>query len=720
METILAIDDSMSNLMLVEAILKEYLPEVKLLKATSGKEGILIAEKKQPRLIILDILMPNMDGYEVCKILRQNEKTKTIPIIMLTAIEASVQNKIKGLEAGAEVFQSKPTNPKELVAQVNTLFRIKKAEDKLIINNEDLEKIIQENKKEIGESKENLKKIFDFANNGILIADKKNHIFMVNTTMCKMLGYTRKEMLDLHVVDLYDRTDKVIDEKLKTVAESKDSVIESITMIRKDRSTIIADVTAVPITLNGKSYIMVSFQDITEQKKEKEKLIESEETFKNIFNNATDAIYIQDKNGTFLDVNQGAVDMYGYTREELIGKSPEFTSAPGKNDLKMVKECIQKAYKGQPQQFEFWGKKKNGEIFPKIVRVSAVKYFGKKVISAFALDITKRNLAEKVNKESEKVHKMLYNITDAVNTTKDLKEFFGIMHKQLGTIVDTTNFYVALYNKDKNIISFDYLIDEFVDKKGNINVARKFKKGLTEYVIKTGKPLLADAKAIKKLTKAGKIDGVGTPSKIWLGVPLKIENKITGVITVQSYTDASLYTEKDLETLKFVSNTIATAIDRKIAEDAVKESEKVHKMLYNITDAVNTTKDLDELFEIIHKQLSTIVDTTNYNVALYDKKTDSISLPYQINEKDKFTSFPAGKSLASYVIKTGKPLLADEKTLDRLTKTGKVKRVGAPSKIWLGVPLKIENEIVGMISVQSYTDASLYTEKDLETLTFVS
>jgi len=151
-----------------------------------------------------------------------------------------------------------------------------------------------------------------------------------------------------------------------------------------------------------------------------------------------------------------------------------------------------------------------------------------------------------------------------------------------------------------------------------------------------------------------------------------------------------------------------------------KQAEQIQSVLYHIANTVNTTKNLDELFKSIQNYLGTVVDTTNFFVALYDKETDIISLPYHIDEKDKFTSFPAGKSLTAYVIKTGKPLLATEEVTEKLTEAGKVETIGAPSKIWLGVPLKIGNKVIGTMAVQSYTDASLYTEKDMEILEFVS
>ncbi|MFQ6678727.1 MAG: PAS domain S-box protein, partial [Fidelibacterota bacterium] len=118
------------------------------------------------------------------------------------------------------------------------------------------------------------------------------------------------------------------------------------------------------------------------------KLKESETSFRGIYDNATDAIYVQDQEGRFLDVNRSAVDMYGYPRDYFIGKTPKFLSAPGKNDLRELNGHIEKAFQGEPQQFEFWGKRKNGEIFPKLVRLNKSEYFGQEVIIAFAQDVT--------------------------------------------------------------------------------------------------------------------------------------------------------------------------------------------------------------------------------------------------------------------------------------------------------------------------------------------
>ena len=129
-------------------------------------------------------------------------------------------------------------------------------------------------------------------------------------------------------------------------------------------------------------------------KKEKKKELELEKSYRDLFNTVSEAIYILDDNGIFIDINKGAVEMYGYERKELIGNTPEFVSAPGKNDLEQLWIILGKAFKGETQKFEFWGKRKNGEIFPKDVILNKGFYLGKDVIIATARDISDRKKSE--------------------------------------------------------------------------------------------------------------------------------------------------------------------------------------------------------------------------------------------------------------------------------------------------------------------------------------
>ena len=129
MSKILAIDDRQDNLIALSARLNNLIPGCKVITALSGAEGIEKAKAELPDTILLDIKMPGMDGYEVCKRLKKDENTKHIPVIMISAIKTESEDLVKGLGSGADAYLSKPVDEYVLVTHVNTALRLKEAED---------------------------------------------------------------------------------------------------------------------------------------------------------------------------------------------------------------------------------------------------------------------------------------------------------------------------------------------------------------------------------------------------------------------------------------------------------------------------------------------------------------------------------------------------------------------------------------------------------------
>jgi PAS domain S-box-containing protein len=154
-----------------------------------------------------------------------------------------------------------------------------------------------------------------------------------------------------------------------------------------------------------------------------------------------------------------------------------------------------------------------------------------------------------------------------------------------------------------------------------------------------------------------------------------------------------------------------------------REAEKIQSVLLQISQAVSSSPNLVELLATIHEQLGTLIDTTNFYVALYEEKTDTYTFPYHVDQCDTIdalTQLQLKKSLTDYVRRTGKPLLVDEETNERLTREGEIELIGAPSPIWLGAPLIVSKRVIGVVVVQSYVEGSLYSVRDLEIMTFVS
>ncbi len=162
MSKILAIDDQKDNLITISALLKNLIPGCTVLTAQEGEEGIGLAKSELPDVIILDIKMPGMDGFEVCTRLKGNADTKHIPVVLLTAIHTDMESRVRGLDIGADAFLTKPINEAELIAQINVMLRIKKAEDLLRSEKLLLEEIVQERTGELMESQRKLIKERDF------------------------------------------------------------------------------------------------------------------------------------------------------------------------------------------------------------------------------------------------------------------------------------------------------------------------------------------------------------------------------------------------------------------------------------------------------------------------------------------------------------------------------------------------------------------------------
>jgi len=138
---ILVVDDVPTNVKLLEKILQSN--DYDVITASSGKEAIHKVYTANVDLVLLDVMMPDMNGWEVCKTIRSTPETEILPIVMVTALDAP-EERMKGLEYGADDFLMKPVNQQELLARVRSLVRIKKLQDEIKIWNYELERRVKE------------------------------------------------------------------------------------------------------------------------------------------------------------------------------------------------------------------------------------------------------------------------------------------------------------------------------------------------------------------------------------------------------------------------------------------------------------------------------------------------------------------------------------------------------------------------------------------------
>ena len=243
--------------------------------------------------------------------------------------------------------------------------------------------------------------ILKYANDIILLMDENMTIIEANDRAVEAYKYPYDELIGINIKKL--RLPELLnqqEEQIKILNEVKNTMFETV-HICKDNTTFPIEISARLVEIEGEKYYQSIGRDITERKKAELLLFDTEQTYSGLVNTITEAIYIHKDDGVFMDVNEGAVNMYGYSREELIGKTPLFVSAPGKNNMEDISSIIKRVFRtGQKEQFEFWGKRKNGEVFLKDVVSNKGKYFGEEVVISTARDITDRKMVEEALTES--------------------------------------------------------------------------------------------------------------------------------------------------------------------------------------------------------------------------------------------------------------------------------------------------------------------------------
>ena len=146
---ILTIDDNQDNLITLKALIKEAFPKAVVFSATNGKDGLKLAILEDPDVILLDIVMPGMDGFEVCRHLKHDPVLSTIPVVFITALKGDKETRIKALYSGVEAFLSKPIDESELTAQIRTMVKIKDGNKKKKLEKAELEEIVANRTKQL-------------------------------------------------------------------------------------------------------------------------------------------------------------------------------------------------------------------------------------------------------------------------------------------------------------------------------------------------------------------------------------------------------------------------------------------------------------------------------------------------------------------------------------------------------------------------------------------
>ena len=306
-----------------------------------------------------------------------------------------------------------------------------------------------------------------------------------------------------------------------------------------------------------------------------------------IFKNSNEVTFMTDTEGVITFVNPKFTELYGYKPEEIIGKvTPRILKSNVINNINYESFWQKLKNKNSISNFSYINKRKDNTLVHVEGSFEPILNSSNTLIGFLAIQ---RDISERI--KSQKIQSVLYNISNAVNTTKNLKQLIRLIKNELHVIIDTTNFYIALYDEINKRITLPFFEDE-----KDFFTEIPSENSISEYIIKSKKPLFVSGEELVSLGKQNNFNVPGTIPKQWLAVPIKVGTDITGVMVLQSYKSSNAFSEDDKNLLIFVSDQIGLSIqNKKIEEDLTLALEKAMEsdklktaFLHNISHEIRT------------------------------------------------------------------------------------------------------------------------------------
>ena len=433
----------------------------------------------------------------------------------------------------------------------------------------------------IKQSEKDYRGLFESAQDAILIFEPEGEIVLdVNQTACEMYGIDKEDFIGLSL----ERLSKNISQGKKHVANTLKEGIRyqfETTQYRSDGTEIELEISASVIEYKNHQAILSINRDITDRKLNETALRQSEARYRTLFETMTQGVIYQTSDGKIISANPAAEQLLGLTSSQLRKLSSkdsvwraikeDGTNFPGEEH-----PAMQALKTGNPVKGKMMGVYNPKIKGYKWLLVDSIPEFMPGAVQPHQVFTTFSDITPL--RHAEKIQQSFFRISEASSSAATLEGLFQTIHSIVRELISAENFYIALYDDKDDTVSFAY----FVDEKDLHPSPRKLGHGLTDYVIRENKSLLLSKEKFEELKSKKGISLVGSMSSHWLGVPLRIDDEVIGAVVVQEYTeDGKPYSEDEEKILSTISNQIALSIQRKRYSDALAESEKNYRTIFN-------------------------------------------------------------------------------------------------------------------------------------------
>ncbi len=387
--------------------------------------------------------------------------------------------------------------------------------------------------------------------------DLEGNIIYGNTQALKFFGYSKQDVTEgIHISRIFPEIYPKMIENLKHLDSPDQISSNEYYATKKDGSPVpILTHSFALFHNNRKIGYRGIVSDISNQKNYEAQLNREKAFLEHLVDSIPEAIVILDRHGKINSINKEFTSMFGYAREEALGRTVDELITP--DNLKTESGTLEELVR------------ENGRLIKNTVRHDKSGNLIQVSLTATNLLINNemaaslgiyRNVTQE--RKVQTIQEILYNISTAALNQIDIKDIYPTIVKELSKIWDTNNFFIALYDARTDTLSMPLFSDE-QDKFENVPA----RKTITKWVIGLRKSVLLKINDLKDLENSGDIALVGTPCKVWMGVPLKAEREIIGLMALQDYHDENKFTQEDVNVLEFIANQIAIAIQRRTMID---------------------------------------------------------------------------------------------------------------------------------------------------------
>ena len=443
---------------------------------------------------------------------------------------------------------------------------------------------------QIAEQTASLRAIMENNPIAIVVVDLERRIRMCNPAFQNTFKYRQPEIIGQDLDVLLAPEDLQAEAFAFSQRASAGQTVRANSRRRRSDGTLVdVQIIAVPLIVSGKctgSFAM--YEDITERMHAEAGRREAEERLRLLFENAVEGIFQASVDGKLLSVNPALARMCGYASPAEMIASGSDVSTDFYADPQARLEFSRRMYAdGAVERFEYQLRRKNGT---KIWISENARVVRDKAGDVVAYEGTMEDITDLRRAEMER--QVTFEIIRSVNVTDNLDDLLYLIHQALKKVLYAENCFIALYEPSSEMFHFPFFVDQFDQAPPPQQVGRS----CTAHVYRTGKAMLIPQKVFDQLATRGDVELVGTPSPSWLGAPLHTPAATIGVLVVQHYENGEAYTERDLEFLASVGGQIALAIERKRAEEKIRDSEARLRVLVEQLPAALWTVDKNLCF----------------------------------------------------------------------------------------------------------------------------